>query len=117
VAALLTRPDWTRSLLDEVDTGTVQLAELTLEQKQALAAHPDQRLRGRAIALLRRGNALPNADRQKVIDEFVAVTKEKGDVAAGKAVLKTHCLKCHFHTTEGERIGPDLTGMAVHPKE
>src|SRR5439155_26983520 len=84
IAALLTRPDWTRALLDEVDKGTVQLAELTLEQKQALAAHPEQRLQFRARALLRRGDALPNADRQKVIDEFVAVTKEKGDVAAGK---------------------------------
>jgi putative membrane-bound dehydrogenase-like protein len=117
VAALLTRPDWTRSLLDEIDKGHVQLAELSLEQKQALAAHPDQRLRFRAMGLLRRGDALPNADRQKVIDEFVAVTHEKGDATAGKAVLKQHCLKCHYHTSEGERIGPDLTGMAVHPKE
>src|SRR5262249_54665380 len=25
--------------------------------------------------------------------------------------------KCHVHGSEGTRIGPDLTGMAVHPKE
>ncbi|MFO0809103.1 MAG: PVC-type heme-binding CxxCH protein [Gemmataceae bacterium] len=117
VAVLLTRPDWTRTLLDEIDKGTVPFADLSLEQKQALAVHPDQRLRNRATALLRRGDALPNADRQKVIDEMTVVTKEKGDVAAGKQVFKNNCAKCHVHGSEGERVGPDLTGMAVHPKE
>jgi putative heme-binding domain-containing protein len=82
-----------------------------------LADHPDLRVRRQALALLRRGGALPNPDRQKVIDEFAAVTKEKGDPTAGKAVFKNTCAKCHVHGAEGERIGPDLTGMAVHPKE
>jgi putative membrane-bound dehydrogenase-like protein len=117
IVALLARPGWTRALLDEIEKGTVAVADLTLEQKQALAAHPDMRLRFRATALLRRGDALPNADRQKVIDELIGVTKEKGDAAAGKLVFKNTCAKCHVHGGEGERIGPDLTGMAVHPKE
>src|SRR5204863_143122 len=110
IGALLTRPDWTRALLDAADAGGIQLAELSLEQRQALAAHPDMRVRGRAMTLLRRGDALPNPDRQKVIDDFVSITKEKGDAAAGKLVFKNTCAKCHVHGTEGERIGPDLTG-------
>jgi putative membrane-bound dehydrogenase-like protein len=117
IAALLTRPDWTRGLLEAIDKGSVPVADLTLEQKQALAAHPDPRLRSHAVAALRRGDALPNADRQKVIDEMIGVTKQKGDAAAGKLVFKNTCSKCHVHGGEGERIGPDLTGMAVHPKE
>ena len=40
-----------------------------------------------------------------------------GDAAAGKVVFKNTCAKCHVHTGEGTRIGPDLTGMAVHPKD
>jgi putative heme-binding domain-containing protein len=32
-------------------------------------------------------------------------------------VFKNQCAKCHKHNGEGENIGPDLTGMAVHPKE
>src|SRR5207248_3559444 len=67
--------------------------------------------------LLDKGNALPNADRQKVLAELLAVTKMSGDPAAGKAVFKTHCAKCHVHSGEGERIGPDLTGVAVQTKE
>ena len=55
--------------------------------------------------------ALPSPDRQKVIDEFLTATKEKGDPAAGKAVFKAQCAKCHKHQGEGENIGPDLTGI------
>ncbi len=117
IGVLLTRPEWTRTLLNQADRGTVHLAELSLEQKQVLAEHPDLGVRRRALELLRRGNALPNADRQKVLEELLPLTKRQGDATAGKAVFKTHCAKCHVHSGEGERIGPDLTGMAVHPKE
>ncbi|MCH8872471.1 c-type cytochrome, partial [candidate division KSB1 bacterium] len=47
----------------------------------------------------------------------MAVTKQKGDSAGGKLVFKKLCAKCHIHSGEGTRVGPDLTGMAVHPKE
>jgi putative heme-binding domain-containing protein len=117
IAVLLSRPEWTRAFLTQADRGAVPLADLSLEQRQALANHPDPTIRRRALALLRRGDALPNADRQKVIDELLPVTQVKGDAAAGKLVFKTHCAKCHVYGDEGERIGPDLTGMAVHPKE
>ncbi|MCI0460913.1 MAG: c-type cytochrome, partial [Gemmataceae bacterium] len=117
IGLLLSRPEWTSAFLDQADRGTVLLAELSLEQKQALAEHPDRALRRRALELLRRGGALPNADRQKVLEELLPLTKLPGDVTAGKLVFKNHCAKCHVHSGEGERIGPDLTGMAVHPKE
>jgi putative membrane-bound dehydrogenase-like protein len=117
LSVLLGRSEWARALLDAADKGKVQLSDLSLDQKQALAEHPNRFLRRRALALLKRGGALPSPDRQKVIDELLAVTKAKGDAAAGKAAFKTHCAKCHVHGAEGTRIGPDLTGMAVHPKE
>jgi putative heme-binding domain-containing protein len=114
---LLSRPAWTRALLDSASQGKIQLADLSLDQKQSLAEHPNQGIRRRARELLNRGGALPNPDRQKVLDELLAITKVKGDVAAGKVVFQKTCSKCHVHSGEGTRIGPDLTGMAVHPKE
>ena len=59
---------------------------------------------------------MPNPDRQKVLDELLPLTEDKGDAAAGKVVFKKQCAKCHTHAGEGAKIGPDLTGMAVHPK-
>ncbi|MFO0869203.1 MAG: PVC-type heme-binding CxxCH protein [Pirellulales bacterium] len=113
---LLSRPATTQVYLDAVDAGALQLSDLSLDQQQALAAHPDQALRQRAQALLKKKGGLPNPDREKVITELLAEVEKKGDAAAGKEVFKKQCAKCHMHSGEGQRIGPDLTGMAVHPK-
>lgn len=114
--SLLARAEWTRSLITAFETGAVELTDLSLEQKQALASHPDRRLAGRIRPLLAKGGGLPNPDRQKVIDELMPTIEKTGEVANGKAVFKKTCAKCHTHSGEGTKIGPDLTGMAVHPK-
>jgi hypothetical protein len=114
--ALLARPETTVALLDAVEAGRASLADLTLDQKQALGNHPSRRLRERAVAMLKAGGGLPNADRQKVLEELLHLAERQGDAALGKEVYKKQCSKCHVHGTEGTRIGPDLTGMAVHPK-
>ncbi len=66
--------------------------------------------------LLERGGVLPNPDRRKVLDELLPLASQAGDAARGKEVFKKQCAKCHVHGSEGTRIGPDLTGVAVHPK-
>jgi hypothetical protein len=113
---LLSRAEWTRALLDAAEKGTCDLSLLSLDQKQALASHPDRRIARQARALLERGGGLPNADRQKVVAELLPLTQRKGDAKAGKEVFTKQCAKCHTHSGEGAKIGPDLTGMAVHPK-
>jgi len=114
---LLSRPEATRQYLDAVEKGTLALSELALDQKQALAAHPDKQISERTKAILAKGGGLPNADRQKVVEEFFPLLKKSGDVALGKAVFKKHCAICHTHSGEGAKIGPDLTGVAAHTKE
>ena len=113
---LLSRSEWTQALLVAADNGTADLSVLSLDQKQALAAHPDRRIARLAKEILSRGGGLPNADRQKVVEDLMPLTKQKGDAAAGKLVFTKQCAKCHTHSGEGAKIGPDLTGMAVHPK-
>ncbi len=103
-------------MLSAIDDGEIQLTELSLDQRQALASYPDRGIRSAARRLLERGGALPNADRQKVLDTMLPITEQHGDAAAGKVVFTKVCAKCHMHSGEGNKIGPDLTGMAVHPK-
>jgi putative membrane-bound dehydrogenase-like protein len=117
VRVLLGKTTWTPALLEALEKGRVPLSELSLEQKQALAAHPNPTVARRARTLLAKGGGLPNPDRQKVIDELMPLTKRTGDVALGKIVFKNHCAKCHVHSGEGAKVGPDLTGMNVHPKD
>src|SRR5262249_35909048 len=68
VRVLLSRVDWTRPLLDALETGKVQPAELSLDQKQALSTSTDRPVRERARAIFARTGGLPDADRQKVLD-------------------------------------------------
>lgn len=116
IRVLLSRGDWTLALIQGIEQGKLQFSDLALDQRQALAVHPDQKIADRAKKLLAAGGGLPNPDRQKVLDELLPLTKEKGDSVAGKVIFKAQCSKCHTHSGEGAKVGPDLTGMAVHPK-
>lgn len=117
LGVLLTRSDWTNTLMDSIEKGKIVFFELSLDQKQSLAAHPDKKISDRAKQLLAKGGGLPDPDRQKVVEELLPIVKQTGNAGMGKEVFKKHCTKCHVHSGEGTRIGPDLTGMAVHPKE
>ncbi len=116
LAALLSRPASARTVLDAMDKGEVPVTDLTPAQKQALAAHPDRRIAASAKRLLERGGGLADPDRQKVIDELTPLLAKTGDAARGKELFKKHCSVCHQHSGEGNKVGPDLTGMAAHPK-
>ena len=116
IRVMLSRSDWSGSLLDSLDKNSVQPNDLSLDQRQNLANHPTKSIADRAKTIFARGGGLPNADRQKVVDELMPLTLKTGDAAAGKLVFKNNCAKCHFHSGEGAKIGPELTGMAVHPK-
>jgi len=120
IRVLLRRSASTGDLLDALDAGSIQLADLSLEQQRSLREHPNKSLRDRARTLFSRGGSLPNPDREKVLEELLSLTQRSGDARAGLSVFKKHCAKCHKHArlgeNEGESIGPNLTGMAVHPK-
>src|SRR5207253_2122217 len=45
---LLARPEATRVLLGAVEKGAVSIGDLTLDQKEALAQHPDRKIAARA---------------------------------------------------------------------
>jgi len=113
---LLARPATTTALLTAVEAGTLDIGDLTLDQKQALRVHPDREIRKVAETLMAAGGGLPDADRDKVLKTLLPMCEESGDAVVGKAMYVKHCSRCHMHGTEGKTIGPNLTGMAVHPK-
>ncbi len=116
VDLLLKRPAWTNALLDAVENGGVDKADLSVEQARCLSKYPDEAVAARAKKLLASGGGLPNPDRQKVVDLFAPALKRHGDAAKGRAVFEKNCAKCHRHGDLGANIGPDLTGMAVRER-
>ncbi len=117
VRVLLSRPETTASLLESIEQGKLTMVDLQLDQRQALAEHPDRNVRAKAKALLSKSGGIPTGDRAKLLLEWQSVTEHSGNPTLGAALFKKHCAVCHRHGTEGANIGPDLTGMAVHPKK
>ena len=116
IRVLLARRETTQSLLDAMQKGQLTLADLTLDQRQSLRDHPDKDVRELAVKLMQAGGGVPSADRAKVIEDWLVTTEKEGDVSRGKEMFKKHCAACHRHQGEGQNIGPDLSGMAAHPK-
>ena len=115
VRTVLANRDWAAELVGRLEAGTVSLGDLPVVERAKLTEHPDRKVRDRAKKILASGGGLPSPDRQKVIDGILPVVRAGGDAARGKAVYKEHCGKCHRHSGEGGKVGPELTGMAVHP--
>ncbi|PQO44029.1 PVC-type heme-binding CxxCH protein [Blastopirellula marina] len=116
IRVLLSRGSTTADLVNALEAGELAFNDLKLDQRQALADHPDAKIRERARKLLAMGGGLPNADRDAVLHDLLAIAEIKGHPKNGMEMFKKHCAKCHKHNGEGGEVGPDLTGMAVHPK-
>ncbi|MFM1802567.1 MAG: hypothetical protein RJA81_1919, partial [Planctomycetota bacterium] len=117
IRQLMAKSAWTKSLVEAMESGRVPLTELALDQRTALVGHPDKTIAAMALKLMESQGGLPNADRQKVIEQLAAITKNRGDAVTGRKIFENNCAKCHRHSGVGNYVGPDLTGMAVHPKE
>ncbi|EMI54237.1 PVC-type heme-binding CxxCH protein [Rhodopirellula sallentina] len=116
VRVLLSRPKTTLELLASIQDGQMRISDLALDQRQALRNHPDQSIRSTAKQLLAASGGVPTANRVKLLHDWLPVAQREGNVAAGAEVFKKSCANCHRHGNEGANVGPDLTGMAVHPK-
>ncbi len=116
VSVLLARPSWTSTLLNALSDGKLRWSDLSLDQQRALSENPNSAIRKQAKELLSRGGVLPSPDRRKVFTELLPLASQTGDAVRGKEVFLKQCSKCHVHGSDGTRIGPDLTGMAVHSK-
>ena len=115
---VLAKADSARAFLDAVEKGTLRFDMLALDQRTALATHPDKELADRAKKLLALGGGLPEprpAEGDRGIQAHPRQDRRRGRTA--RRCSSQHCAKCHKHGGEGTQIGPDLTGFAVHPKE
>ena len=116
ILVLLSRPETTNHLLKALEERELSRQDLSLSQQQGLLAHPTPEIREQAEKVLSGSGGLPSPDREKVLAALMHVTKSSGNIERGKAIYVKNCGNCHMHRGEGKKVGPDLTGMAVHPK-
>lgn len=115
VAVLLRRPEWTKALLDTVEAGTLSRTEVSAESWSQLRQNPDKSIAERANKLGSAVGAI-SADRQAIVEKFLPLARQKGDVVRGKEVFTASCANCHTFNGQGGKIGPDLTGIGARPR-
>ena len=116
ITLLLSRQSWTAALIDAAESGRFHISELDLQQQRSLRAIDDPGLSSRIAAVLARAGGVPNEDRQRVLEELQHVIDLAGNRERGQAVFIKNCAACHQLGDLGQKVGPNLTGMAAHPK-
>lgn len=105
ITTLLAREAWTQRLLQAVEEGQVNPAEVSASNRQSLEAHPNDNTRQRARQLLPRAD---NSARAAMVEKYQSVAQLKGDAVRGATVFKNACSTCHSYIGQGMAVGPDL---------
>ena len=105
---LFSKSLWLAQLLDRIQRGSIQVADLDPGRWKLLASHPDENLRAQAESLFE-GAAF--SGRAEVLSEYGRALEIDGDVSRGKAAFKKVCAACHKLEAIGHEIGPNLAAM------
>lgn len=112
VAVLATRVTFALQLLDAIDTGQIDSADVTSWSLQQLRSIRDSRVQKRVATIWSResdeGRRVAEIDR--LLGLMTASHVASGNAQTGRAIFDRTCAKCHRLFGEGGTIAPDLTG-------
>jgi putative membrane-bound dehydrogenase-like protein len=106
--ALLSRPEWTASLVDSLEDRCVRAAEIDPAHRQALLKAKDPAIRERAAVVFEE-RVEP---RRAVVDSHRDVLALQGEAKTGKAIFEKNCATCHRLGGKGIDVGPDLSALS-----
>jgi len=112
--ALTGRSRWAVELVQAVNEGTIDAAEVKFEHLRELARHKDSQLS--EMLEKRWGKVRPESsqDKDNFINQLALLfnpnNKNKGDAIEGRKLYQANCAVCHTLFNEGNPVGPDLTG-------
>ncbi len=114
LTAMLSQPALQLVLLGAVEKGVVQPWAVPANRRNSLLKHKDAAIRERATKAFQPQGA---ADRMKVYADYKAVLALPANAKNGHAVFAKICAACHQFAGEGQRVGPELTGVRLQPAE
>jgi putative membrane-bound dehydrogenase-like protein len=110
--ALVGRPEWSKLLLDAIDTKKIAATSFDPAQASRLTAHPDPETSKRAKTLFGGSSA---GDKDRLIARMMPQIDQPGNIANGKMLFSAACAVCHQLDGSGYVFGPDLGGIGSHP--
>ena len=114
VETLLSRPKWTRRLLDAIEAKTVSRNDLDQSRVEWMLTKADEPSAARLRKLF---PAKRSADREMVLDRFRSAMSRTGDAKRGRKIYERVCAACHKRGDLGKAIGPPLNDTARRPAE
>ncbi|QEG02548.1 Cytochrome c [Stieleria maiorica] len=102
------------AVLDAIDAGTIDAADISLTRWNTLASSRDPELRKRAQGFL---ETTKGPSRESIIERYQETFQLTGDVERGAEVFKTQCAGCHQSGDVGHAIGPSLAAAATRGGE
>lgn len=105
--AILSRLGWTKTLLGQLEKGSIAPSQIAPPFQQKLLTHVQPGIRSRAKKIF----AAANPNRKKLIEQYEDVASLKGDAARGAILFKQNCTTCHFFKGQGKAVGPDLGAL------
>lgn len=108
---ILERRAYHGALLSALETEQVQIGELNLdlEQRRRLLRGGSADIRRRAAAFM--GDE-EYSNRKSIVTDWIAKLPAQGNAVRGRALFEESCARCHVAGRVGQRVGPDLTGVA-----
>jgi putative heme-binding domain-containing protein len=110
VRTLLSRDDWTRALLQAIQTNAapgISPTSIEPSDRAPMVKHSDPEIARLAQTLF--GRVVPGS-RAPVIADYASTLRTRGDAGRGAKVFERDCKGCHKVGDRGFALGPDLTG-------
>ncbi len=105
IEALLSRHEWTESLLDALESKQISQASIAPIRKKRLMTRNDQSTRDRATKLF---GTTPLSPRKSIVDLYQPALALQGDSERGAMVFEKNCKTCHKVAGRGHDVGPNL---------
>jgi putative membrane-bound dehydrogenase-like protein len=112
IALLLTRNEWTQTLLATVESGSVGRGEITPADRQRLLKSTSSDLKERAESIWKDSQSNSRAE---VLAKYQSAANLTGDISHGAAIFGNSCASCHFLRGQGRDVGPNLAPLADKP--
>ncbi|HUG67182.1 MAG TPA: neutral/alkaline non-lysosomal ceramidase N-terminal domain-containing protein, partial [Pirellulaceae bacterium] len=106
--ALLSRDDWTRRLVDQVRSASLDAGSFNASRRQQLVTHRNADIRDLAATLFDTATA---SNRAAVIDSYRPALADAADAERGRELFRKACSSCHRLEDHGHAVGPDLMAL------
>jgi putative heme-binding domain-containing protein len=108
IDTLLARGEWTRSLMELIESKKILPAEIDTIRRQTLLDHRDAAVRKAAARIFA---ASSDPDRAKLVSRYWIALPPQGDIARGSKHFAKHCAACHQLGGIGQQVGPELASV------